>query len=165
MSAVIGFDLEDAIDALCDVFMSPEFHLTLQRVYARKRVPMPLRPVEVVYGEEESAPIGYPCLELVSIASEKRAGEDSVLREHEISADWTVNGDQPQMMRREVQRLIQATVEHIEGASLLPYVGGSPMTTGRIDFSPLTGRRDKPAEFLKSGSVQLFWKSSYIRQG
>jgi hypothetical protein len=162
-----GFDLEDAIDGLVDVFIGPEFFASLRAVHARKRNPIELRPLEVAYGDEVENPGGYPALELIAIDQEKPGGSESVLLECEISAQFTVNGDNADVMRRELQRFIQATREHCEGMSLLPFAGNSVIETGRADFSPLSGRRDNTAgsgKYLKSASIQVFYRMPYQRQ-
>lgn len=159
----IGWDIEDAVDAIADVLLSPEFNDNLAKQYEQRRRQMPVRFLEVVYVGEKASPDGYPCAEVIVIDGDKSS--DDPMIPNEISLQFTVNGTSEELMEREILRLIGAARATFEGQLLQPFTGGSPVSTRRAEYSPTVPRRTttQQSDFVKSGSLQLFVVTPYIR--
>lgn len=148
-------DLEIAKDALCGLLLGPEFATVLRDVWSEYPVIIPIRFPEVGYIDEVKTLGGYPAFELVSGPTEHGPEDPAYL--HEISLQWTVNGDNEQIMAREIMRFVVATrrfFEKTEG-SLLPWVGGK-FWVERSDTGPTSEGRDDP--FVKSASLRVMWR-------
>lgn len=152
-----NYTIEAFGDVVAEVLLSPEFVSVLKDVHARERRSIAFRDPQYVYTEEIEAPDGYPCCELVAVDIEDQNDQQLV---HRISAQWTVNGDDPQAMGREVKRLIEATRRVFTGGIAL--IGGT-VYTSRADFGPVvaaraTNVRGGSGRFVKSGSIELRWR-------
>lgn len=155
------FTLEEAVDVIAEILLSPDFAQALTLEHERARRKIPFRFPEVVYTEDVSTPSGYPCCELVSMDSRDQRDSTATALTHEISAQWTVNGDDEQAMGREVKRLIEATRNYFRSAKLLPLLGGS-LWTGDADFGPVLAARqgdNTSGRFVKSASIAIFWQA------
>ena len=153
--------LEAALDVIGEIILSPEFSNKLGLVHEQERVKIAYRTPEYVYPEEIQTPDGYPCCELVAVTVSDQSDSTVADLLHEISCQWTVNGDDEQVMGRELKRLIEATRLTFRSITLLPYVGGS-MRTGNADFGPTASARvlnTPTGRWVKSGSIELFWKA------
>ncbi|HEY8410196.1 MAG TPA: hypothetical protein VIK76_02295 [Pyrinomonadaceae bacterium] len=151
---MLAQDLELGVDAIADVLRSSEFANRLQAVYAIQREQIPYRDLAAVYVDEVETVDAYPSCEIVAANSDYTDLNSSTLR-HELSLQFTVNGDNPQRMAREVKRLIVASRGLFNG-SLLPFVGGN-FRAGRADYGPTSPGRDQP--FVKSAALQVFWET------
>lgn len=146
--------IEIAKDALVSLLLGPEFAAKLDAEYNRQPIKIQIRYPEVGYIDEVETLDGYPAFELVSAPMEQE--DNGVV--HEISCQWTVNGDNEQIMAREIMRLTEATRAFFTdtNGSLLSFVGGK-FWTGRVDTGPTaTGRANQ--RFVKSAAVQVFWR-------
>lgn len=156
-------DLEIGKDALAALLLGPEFAKCLETEYARQPVKFPIRYPAIGYIDEVRTLDDYPAFELVAGPSEP-ADINGPGFVHEISLQWTVNGDKPELMSREVMRLIAASRRFFESSkgSLLPYVGGK-FWTERADTGPTSeGRTDQTvnntAPYVKSASIRVMWR-------
>lgn len=153
--------LEAFTDAIAEVLISPEFAQTLTEVHTEARRAIGLRMPEYVYTEEIEQPGGYPCCELLTVdedADTLNVGSNDVA---ETSVIWTVNGDNEQVMKRELMRLIEASKRVFNLMNLQPLVGGS-VWTGRISYGPVVSSRvveGQSSRFVKSASITLFWRA------
>lgn len=150
-------DLEIATDALVALLLGPEFAKCLDVEYARQPVKLAIRYPEFGYIDEVETLDGYPAFELVSGPTEEQDTNPPGYV-HEISLQWTVNGDNEQIMKREIMRLIAASRRFfgVSNGSLLPFVGGK-FTTSRSDTGP-TARARNNHPFLKSASLAITWR-------
>jgi hypothetical protein len=160
----LSVTLEEAIDVMAEMILGPEFAATLDIEYSKLRQKIPLRLPELVYTEDIESPGGYPCCELIAIdvADEVESGAGNLT--HEVSCQWTVNGDDEQVMGREVKRYIAATRALFRNTTFLPYLGGS-VWTANADFGPIVPARlieGASGRWIKSASIEVFWKA-FIR--
>jgi hypothetical protein len=157
MQGIAIQDLEAGIDALADLFLSYEFSKVLEEEYARQAVKIPMRVIAVAYPDEVQTLDAYPAVEVIAAndEDEDEASQANKLR-HEISVQFTVNGDNPITMARELKRLVKATrrVFNDKIGTLAPEVGGR-FWASRVDFSETVTGRDQP--FLKSAAVRVYW--------
>jgi hypothetical protein len=160
----LGCSLEEFIDVIAEILLSPELARILSLEHERQRVKIPIRLPEVVYTEDVETPDGYPCCEVLAIRVADEANSTAQELQHEISLQWTVNGDNEQLMGREIKRLISASRDTFRMNSLLPQIGGS-VWPGDADFGPTTLARANvvglgvSGRFVKSASLALFWKA------
>src|SRR4051812_27752564 len=147
---------------MAEVLISPEFATALRREHDARRRKIPLRIPEWVYTEDVETPDGYPCCELIAVAVEDDAAKTAQALRHEISCQWTVNGDDPQTMGREIKRLIAATRDLFRAIRLTPQIGGHT-TTGRVDFGPVVtariGAQGVSGKWIKSASIEVWWNA------
>ncbi len=148
---MITFDLELGIDAIADILRS-EFSAKLQAVYAQQRVQIPFRDLAAVYVDEVETIDAYPCCEIIAANSDFE-NENSNVFVHELSLQFSVNGDNPQLMAREVKRLVSAGRKLFSG-TLQPYVAGR-FRSARSDYGPTSAGRNE--SFIKSAALQVFW--------
>ena len=152
-------DVENVIDALIDAVLSPEFLTVLQAQWNDRRAAVPFRMPEYAYEAEVETPDGYPCVEFIAITESKERGESNVVTE--ISAQWSVNGDNPRLMSRELRRFMQASRKFFEGLHLVPYAG-VVIRTGEIDYGPAVLRRNASPEKIdriQTAAIALFFES------
>lgn len=147
-------NVEAAKDALVSLLLGGEFAKFLDAEHARQAVRINIRYPEVGYIDEVATLNGYPAFEIISGPTE--FGDNSPERTHELSIQWTVNGDDEQVMSREIARLTGATVAFFEqnDGTLLPFVGGK-FRVDRTDIGPTSAGRDQT--FVKSSAVRIFW--------
>lgn len=163
INAVADASLEEAIDTIAEIMLGPKFAQNLIDEHDRRRVKLPLRVPEWIYTEDVETPDGYPCCELIAVSTHDEPDSTVANLRSEISAEWTVNGDQEQNMGRELKRLIEATRSTFRNISLVPNVGGS-IWTGDVDYGPAitaraTDKAPVDARFVKSASIQIFWQA------
>jgi hypothetical protein len=161
MTAAVNASFEEAVDAIGEIILGAEFAEKLRAEHAKMRRSIPFRLPEWVYTEDIQTPGGYPCCELIALSITDDEGTNGVANlRHEISAQWTVNGDDEQTMGREVKRLIAATRATFRDITLLPYVGGS-VSTGDADFGPVVTARSPgdTGRWVKSASISIFWRA------
>lgn len=164
INAAVFASLEDAIDTIAEMILSPSFASALSDEHQQQRVRIPFRVPEHVYTEDIETPDGYPCCELIAVHVRDVVNSTIADLDHEMSVQWTVNGDNEQVMGREIKRLIAATRTIFRDGTLLPNVGGT-LRTGDVDFGPvLTARpaENASARYVKSASIELFWQA-YLR--
>lgn len=150
-----NFTIEEFGDAVAEALLSPYFVETLQQVHAEQRRKIEFRGLEYVYTEEIETPDGYPCCELV--ATRDAADAEGLQLVHAISAQFTVNGDNEQIMGRELKRLIEATRRVL--ANGIEVMGGL-VYTGDADFGPIVAaRKGSSGRWIKSGSIDLMWRT------
>jgi hypothetical protein len=161
IASALDVSLEEALDVYAEIILSPEFAAALSAEHAKRRRKVPLRLPEWVYTEDVESPDGYPCCELVAINVEDAINTTAQALRHEISCQWTVNGDDPQNMGREIKRLIAATRDLFRNLKTLPQVGGTT-TTGRADFGPVVVNRlvaGTSGKWIKSASIEVWWEA------
>lgn len=154
--AKLATSLELGIDAIADVFSGHEFVEYLRTEHAKQRVVIAFRVPEVVYVDEVETPSGFPALEIVAGTDAENSDNDSTEIVHELSMQWTVNGDDPIIMSREVKRLIAASRALFKAGTMLPYVGGRFWTSDAV-FGPTSGGRDQ--RYVKSAALRVFWRT------
>lgn len=154
--------LEEAVDVIAELLLGPEFASCLQAEHEAARRPIAYRQPEWVYTEDIETPDGYPCCELIAVRVDSAIESTAEELDHNISCQWTVNGDDPQTMGRELKRLIASTRDFFKHTTLLPYIGGSvwsnttdfgPAVTARAGIAGVSGR------WIKSASLELHWKA------
>ena len=152
--------IEEFIDAIAEIVIGPEFRTALSKVHerARRKIPIRFPNADHVYTEDVEQPHGYPACEVLAITTtrgEDGNGVNSLV--HEISLQWTVNGDNEQVMGREVKRLIEATSDVFNDGISAPVLGGK-ITLGTVDYGPVTpGRNTAAGRFEKGAAIALFW--------
>jgi len=155
-------DLELGVDALCDVFTGPEFDKALTREHQRQRTTIPYRSLTVAYPDEVKTLDGYPALELIPGTSDEDRDADAAGIVHEISAQFTVNGDDEITMARELRRLIAAARALLKPGTLMPFVGGR-FWTERAEFGPTVARRDDntgaTGRYVKTAALSVHWRT------
>lgn len=153
---------EECLDVIAEIMISPEFAKALEHEHNARRRKIPFRIPEWVYTEDVDTPDGYPCCELLAITVDDDSAKTAQALKHEISCQWTVNGDDSQIMGRELKRLIAATRDCFRAIKLTPQLGGH-LTTGRVDFGPVATARagvtGVTGKWVKSASIEMWWNA------
>lgn len=154
-TATQNITLEEGLDVLKELLLGPEYRLYLQNEHARARVKIDMRAPMFIYVDEIETADGYPMAELIALTVDDQS-RDSAAQSllHEISVQWTVNGDHPETMGRELKRLIAATRNYLKNQTLMPYLGGQ-IWSGRSDFGPTVTARAQASglRWIKSASI------------
>lgn len=150
-------DEEAVVDAICEDLLSPAFLQALTAEWEDRPASVPFRSPEIVYPDEIEVPAGYPCGEVILIASDDNDASQAEDLTHELAIQWTVAGDSELVMGRQLKRYIRATRRFFRGRRLIPFVRSGPVRTGRADYSPTVGVRQTGAggRFVKTGSIRI----------
>lgn len=157
--STVGLELADeeaVVDAICEDLLSPAFLAALTAEWENRPVSVPFRSPEIVYPDEVETPVGYPCGEVILIASDDNEDSGAEDLTHELAVQWTIAGDSELVMGRQLKRYIRATRRYFRGRRLVPYVRSGPIRTSRADYSPTVGvRQPGSGRFVKTGSIRI----------
>lgn len=151
-------DLELGLEALADLVVGPQFCVLLDREHAKQRTQIQIRYPAVAYIDEVETLGVYPACEIVVGSTEDSDTTVAGKLEHEIALQWTVNGDNSQVMRRELLRLIAASRVLMQPGTLQPYVGGR-FRSARADYGLTLAKRETNS-YEKTATLQVFWQAA-----
>lgn len=150
-------DVESVVEAMASALRSTSFTDILAAIDARldqgQELPRATPGPAAVYGYERATPEAYPCAEVVIVQSEIDEDADEAKSTHRITIDWTVVGDDEEVVTRDVQRLVLATRLGFRRGVLDGMRAIGPMTIQFEDYSRLEQGRDHP--LLKGGRVMF----------
>jgi hypothetical protein len=158
MTNVLLADEEAVVDGIAEELLSPAFLDALKTEWESRPISVPFRSPEVVYPDEIENPPGYPCGEVILIASDDNDDSGAEDLTHEISVQWSIAGDTELVMARQLKRYIRATRRYFRGQRMFPHVRSGVVRTGRADYSPTVATRQPTAgsRFIKSAALTLF---------
>jgi len=154
----LAADMEGVVDGVVQTLLSPAFADALKKEWEGREVAVRLIYPEVVYDDEVETPSGYPAAEVIAV--EERDNEQSGAEEvdNEVSVQWSIAGDNEQMMARQMKRYMRATRRVFRQQRMLPHVQGGPVRVGRVNYGLTSTLRNPTGQgrFVKTASITLF---------
>ncbi len=152
-------DTEWVRKGLADIFKSESFMVLLESVY-EEHSDYDVKHTAEVYCSTTWSPSIFPCVELVPVRA-RRPDSDrdnyNIYSTIEIDCYYHIQGADEELLQTWVERYMRAVEDFFiaNPSALFPSVSGAMITTGDVDYSPLT-RFGDTEPFLKSGLISIF---------